>query len=50
MKDQISNLDVILYYIVTRDPDRARGQALSMYNLMSIGTPGPRHQNGQKSP
>ena len=50
MEDFISNLEVTLYYIVTRGPDRALGQALSISILILIGTLGQHHQNGQKSP
>ena len=50
MGNAISNLEVILCNIIARDSDRARGQALSISSLISIGTPDQCHQNSQKSP
>ena len=49
MGNPISNVKFTLLYL-TRDPDRARGPALSMSSLTSIETPCRLHQNGQKSP
>ncbi len=50
MGNPIPNLEVSPNYFLTRDPDWARGQALSISSLISIGTPYQCHQNGQKSP
>ena len=46
----LSNLEVILYCIVTPDPEGVGSQALSMSSLIFIETPCQHRRNGRKSP